>query len=170
MSKDFKKDAITAAISIVVLTVLFGLVYPLVTTGVSQLLFPGKADGSKVEVDGKVVGSSLIGQPFKREAARGPGLERDPAYFQPRPSVTGYSANVTFFNNLGPNNEALSHYFANKAEAYVAREGRYTPGLTVSDVPVDAVTTSASGVDPQISEANARIQANRVGERPRDAA
>src|SRR5262245_13329117 len=120
MSKDFRKDAITAAISIVVLTVLFGLVYPLVTTGISQLLFPNKADGSKVEIDGKVVGSSLIAQPFKRDAAKGPGLERDPAYFQPRPSVTGYSANVTFFNNLGPNSAALSHYFANKADAYIA--------------------------------------------------
>ncbi len=129
MGKDLKRDAITAGIAILVLTVLFGLVYPLVTTGVSQLLFPGKADGSKVEVDGKVVGSSLIGQPFKRDAARGPGLERDPAYFQPRPSVTGYSPNVTFFNNLGPNSEVLSRFFANKAEAYVAREGRYTPGL-----------------------------------------
>ena len=162
MSKDLKKDAITAAISIVVLTVLFGLVYPLVTTGVSQLLFPGKADGSKVELSGEVVGSSLIGQPFKRDAAKGPGLERDPAYFQPRPSVTGYSANATGFNNLGPNSLALSRFFANKAEAYVAREGRYTPGLDASGVPVDAVTTSASGVDPHISEANARIQANRV--------
>jgi K+-transporting ATPase ATPase C chain len=164
MSNDFRKDAITATIAILALTVLFGLVYPLVTTAVSQLLFPDKADGSKVELDGRVVGSSLIGQPFKRDAAKGPGLERDPAYFQPRPSVTGYSPNVTFFNNLGPNSQALSHYFANKAEAYVARESRYTRGLTVADVPVDAVTTSASGVDPHISEANARIQATRVAE------
>lgn len=162
MSNDFKKDAITAAISIVVFTLLLGLAYPLVTTGVSQLLFPDKADGSKVEVNGEVVGSSLIAQPFKRDAAKGPGLERDPAYFQPRPSVTGYSANVTYFNNLGPNSLALSRFFANKAEAYVARESRYTPGLGTSDVPVDAVTTSASGVDRHISEANARIQANRV--------
>ena len=94
------------------------------------------------------MGSKLIGQPFKRDAARGPGLERDPAYFQPRPSVTGYSGDVTFFNNLGPNSLALSRFFANKAEAYVAREGRYDPGLTVADVPVDAVTTSASGRRP----------------------
>ena len=145
-----------------VLTLLFGVAYPLVTTGVAQLVFPNQSDGSTVEVDGEVVGSKLIGQPFKRDAARGPGLERDPAYFQPRPSVTGYSANVTYFNNLGPNSLALSRFFANKAEAYVAREGRYDPGLTVADVPVDAVTTSASGVDPLISEANARIQAKRV--------
>ncbi len=146
------------------MTLVLGLAYPLVTTGVSQVLFGEKADGSKVELDGEVVGSSLIAQPFKREAERGPGLERDPAYFQPRPSVTGYSPNVTFFNNLGPNNLALSRYFANKAEAYLAREGEYTPGLELADVPVDAVTTSASGVDPHISEANAEIQANRVAE------
>lgn len=154
LGNDFRKDAVSAAIAIVVLTVLLGLVYPLVTTGVSQLLFGDKADGSKVEVDGTVVGSRLIGQSFKG----------DPAYFQSRPSATGYSANVTFFNNLGPNSRALSRFFANKARAYVAREGRYTPGLEVSDVPVDAVTTSASGVDPHISEANARIQANRIAE------
>lgn len=157
-----RRDAISAVLAVVILTLLLGVAYPLITTGVAQVLFPNKADGSKVEVDGEVVGSSLIGQPFKRDAERGPGTERDPAYFQPRPSVTGYSANVTFFNNLGPNSLALSRYFANKAEAYVAREGEFTTGLDVADVPVDAVTTSASGVDPHISEANAEIQANRV--------
>jgi K+-transporting ATPase ATPase C chain len=157
-----KRDLINSALAIIVLTLLLGLAYPLVTTGVSQVLFGDKADGSRVELDGEVVGSSLIAQPFKREAERGPGLERDPAYFQPRPSVTGYSANVTFFNNLGPNNLALSRYFANKVEAYLEREGEFTPGLELADVPVDAVTTSASGVDPHISEANAEIQANRV--------
>jgi K+-transporting ATPase ATPase C chain len=159
-----RRDLISSALAIVVLTIVLGLAYPLLTTGVSQLLFGDQADGSKVEVAGEVVGSSLIAQPFKREAERGPGLERDPAYFQPRPSITGYSPDVTYFNNLGPNNLALSRYFANKAEAYLTREGEYTPGLELADVPVDAVTTSASGVDPHISEANARIQANRVAE------
>jgi K+-transporting ATPase ATPase C chain len=159
-----RRDLINSALAIVVLTIVLGLAYPLLTTGVSQLLFGDQADGSKVELDGEVVGSSLIAQPFKREAERGPGLERDPAYFQPRPSITGYSPDVTYFNNLGPNNEALSRYFANKAEAYLAREGEFTPGLQLADVPVDAVTTSASGVDPHISQANARIQANRVAE------
>lgn len=147
-----QREALTATIAIVVLTLIFGVGYPLLTTGVAQLAFPGQADGSLVEVNGKPVGSKLIAQSFGS----------DPAYFRPRPSATGYSGDVTFFNNLGPNSAALSHYFRNKAEAYVAREGRYTPGLTVADVPVDAVTTSGSGVDPQISEANARIQANRV--------
>jgi K+-transporting ATPase ATPase C chain len=159
-----KRDLINSGLAIVVLTIVLGLAYPLLTTGVSQLLFGGQADGSKVEVDGEVVGSSLIAQPFRREAERGPGLERDPAYFQPRPSITGYSPNVTYFNNLGPNNLSLSRYFANKAEAYLAREGEFTPGLQLSDVPVDAVTTSASGVDPHISETNAEIQANRVAD------
>jgi potassium-transporting ATPase KdpC subunit len=159
-----RRDLTSSALAIVVVTIVLGIAYPLLTTGVSQVLFGDQADGSKVEVDGEVVGSSLIAQPFKREAERGPGLERDPAYFQPRPSITGYSPNVTYFNNLGPNNLTLSRYFANKAEAYLAREGEYTPVLELADVPVDAVTTSASGVDPHISEANARIQANRVAE------
>ncbi|MDX6622609.1 MAG: potassium-transporting ATPase KdpC subunit, partial [Solirubrobacterales bacterium] len=125
---------------------------PLATTGVAQVLFPGAADGSKIEVDGKVVGSELIGQDFGGE----------PGYFQGRPSVTGYSANVTYFNNLGPNNKELSEFFKEELDVYLAREGRYDKGLTAADVPVDAVTTSASGVDPHISEANARIQAHRI--------
>jgi potassium-transporting ATPase KdpC subunit len=147
-----RKDLITATIAIVFLTLLFGIVYPLVTTGVSQVLFPSASNGSKIEVDGKLVGSELIGQDFE-------GL---PRYFQSRPSVTGYSANVTYFNNLGPNNEELSGFFAEELKTYLARERRYDPGLTAAAVPVDAVTTSASGVDPHISEANARIQAHRV--------
>lgn len=147
-----RKDLTTAAIALVVFTLLLGLAYPLATTGVAQLLFPGAADGSKVEVDGKVVGSELIGQDFSGE----------PSYFQGRPSATEYSANVTFFNNLGPNNRELSEFFAEQLAAYLKREGRYDRGLTAAEVPVDAVTTSASGVDPHISAANARIQAHRV--------
>ena len=96
---------------------------------------------------------------------RGPEkLHRVPtAYFQSRPSATGYSGDVTFFNNLGPNNAALSHT-SKEGSRPTSPRGRYTPGLTPADVPVDAVTTSASGVDPQISEANARIQANRIAD------
>jgi len=147
-----RKDLTTAAIVLVFFTLLLGIAYPLVTTGVAQVLFPGAADGSKIEVDGKVVGSELIGQDFSGQ----------PRYFQGRPSATEYSANVTFFNNLGPNNKELSEFFAEELDAYVQREGRYDKGLTADDVPADAVTTSASGVDPHISEANARIQAHRV--------
>ncbi len=147
-----RKDLITATIAIVLLTLLLGIGYPLVTTGVSQVLFPGASNGSKIEANGKVVGSKLIGQDFRGE----------PRYFQSRPSATEYSADVTYFSNLGPNNRELSEFFAEELKAYLAREGRYDPGLTAADVPVDAVTTSASGVDPHISEANARIQAHRV--------
>jgi potassium-transporting ATPase KdpC subunit len=149
-----RKDLTTATIAIVFLTLLFGVAYPLLTTGVSQALFPNPSNGSRIEVDGKLVGSELIGQDFR-------GLSR---YFQGRPSVTEYSADVTYFNNLGPNNKELSQFFEEELKAYLARERLYDPGLTAAEVPVDAVTTSASGVDPHISEANARIQANRVAE------
>lgn len=147
-----RRDLSAAAIALVFFTLLLGIAYPLATTGVAQVLFPGAADGSRIEVDGRVVGSELIGQDFR-------GL---PRYFQGRPSATEYSANVTYFNNLGPNSRELSELFEAELDAYLAREGRYERGLTAADVPVDAVTTSASGVDPHISEANARIQAHRV--------
>ena len=147
----YLKASIVAAVGF---TLLFGLAYPLVTTGVSQVLFPNSADGSRVERDGETVGSKLIAQSFE-------GQRR---YFQPRPSVTGYSGNVTFFNNLGPNNKELSQLFAGYLDAYLSLEAPFAPGLETDDVPVDAVTTSGSGVDPHISVANARIQANRVAE------
>ena len=149
-----RRDFIPSIIAIVVITLLFGVIYPLATTGVAQVLFPGKADGSQIERDGKVVGSRLIGQDFRGR----------PRYFQSRPSATGYSANVTYFNNLGPNSKDLSDLFKENLAAYLKRERPFSPGLGRADVPVDAVTTSASGVDPHISEANARIQARRVAE------
>ena len=117
-------------------------------------MFPGKADGSQVKRDGKVVGSSLIGQDFGKR----------PGYFQSRPSVTGYDPAGTYFDNLGPNSRDLRDLFRKNIAAYLRRERPYSPGLTAGDVPVDAVTTSASGVDPHISEANARIQARRVAQ------
>jgi potassium-transporting ATPase KdpC subunit len=147
-----RKDLVTATIAIVFLTLLLGIGYPLVTTGVSQALFPSASNGGKVELDGRVVGARLIGQDFRGE----------PRYFQSRPSATEYSADVTYFNNLGPNNKELSEFFEEELDTYLTRERRYDPGLTAADVPVDAVTTSASGVDPHISEANARIQSHRV--------
>ena len=90
--------------------------------------------------------------------------EPDPRYFQSRPSATGYAPDVTFFNNLGPNNRELAGLFRENLALYLETERPYDPGLTREDVPVDAVTTSASGVDPHISEANARIQAHRIAE------
>ena len=166
-----RRDLTSSIVAVIVFTVLLGLVYPLAMTGLSQLLFPGKSDGSRIERDGSTVGSELIGQEFTMRVPRGAEgavnkfkLVPDPAYFQSRPSVTGYSADVTYFNNLGPNNAELSEYFSGQIDAYLELEGPYTPGLSAGDVPVDAVTTSASGVDPHISEANARIQANRIAE------
>jgi potassium-transporting ATPase KdpC subunit len=149
-----RRDVLPSIIAVVVLTLIFGVAYPLATTGVAQVLFPGKADGSRIERDGEVVGSSLIGQDFRGRAR----------YFQSRPSATDYSANVTYFNNLGPNSKDLRDLFAENLAAYLERERPYNPGLTRGDVPADAVTTSASGVDPHISEANARIQSRRVAE------
>jgi K+-transporting ATPase ATPase C chain len=151
------KELLTAVTAIVVLTVMLGIAYPLVMTGVSQVAFPNKADGSQIKLDGRVVGSSLIAKPFTR---RGGGP--DPRYFQPRPSQTDYSATSTAFSNRGPNSAVGRFFFRDQLDAYLALEGRYDPGLTRAKVPVDAVTTSASGVDPHISKANAAIQAHRI--------
>ncbi len=147
-----RRDLTSSALAVLVLTLLLGVVYPLVTTGVSQVLWPNKADGSQIERDGKTIGSRLIGQDFTGK----------PRYFQSRPSATDYSADVTYFNNLGPNSRELRDLFADNLAAYLTRERRYSPGLTADDVPADAVQTAGSGVDPHISTENARIQARRV--------
>ena len=142
---------------------MLGLGYPLAVTAISQIAFPGKADGSRIERDGETVGSQLIAQGYT--TTRGKRTVRDPRYFQPRPSQTGYSADVTYFNNLGPNNRDLKNFFVKQANRYVALEGDHVPGgLVPADVPVDAVTTSGSGVDPHISQANAELQAHRIAE------
>jgi potassium-transporting ATPase KdpC subunit len=168
-----RRDIVGSVVAIVVLTIGFGLVYPLVMTGVAQVAFNDKANGSQVSRDGKVVGSSLIGQDFRKPVLDASGqpkmdedgepvLEADPVWFQSRPSQSGYSANVTFFSNLGPNQKDLADQVKANLDAYLALERPFTPGLTAGGVPVDAVTDSASGVDPHISAANARIQANRI--------
>jgi K+-transporting ATPase ATPase C chain len=151
------KELVTAATAIVVLTVVLGIGYPLVLTGVAQVTFPNKANGSQIKVDGKVVGSRLIAKPFTLR-----GGKPDPRYFQPRPSQTHYSATATAFSNRGPNSAVGRFFYRDALASYLALERRYDPGLTPSLVPVDAVTTSASGVDPHISRANARIQAHRT--------
>jgi K+-transporting ATPase ATPase C chain len=151
------KELTTAAIAILVLTVVLGLAYPLVMTGVSQVAFPSKADGSQVKVDGKVVGSRLIAKAFTLK-----GGKPDPRYFQPRPSQSDYSATGTFFSNRGPNSAVGRFFYRDALASYLDLERRYDPGLTAAKVPVDAVTTSGSGVDPHISKANARIQAHRI--------
>lgn len=168
-----KRDLRTSLIAVILITVIFGLAYPLLFTGAAHLLFPGRADGSRITENGRVLGSSLIGQSFSRPVlgkAGKPKLDQDgaavlapdPRYFQPRPSQSGYDPSATFFSNLGPNSvDARDAVKANLA-AYLALERRFDPGLSSDDVPIDAVTQSASGVDPHISEANARIQADRV--------
>ena len=145
------KDLRTALIAAVAMTLVLGLLYPLLVTGISQALFPGAADGSKVSFDGRIVGSRLIGQEFKGKA-----------FFHSRPSATGYSGDATFFANVGPNSKEGREEVRENLAAYLRLNKPFDRGLTKADVPVDAVTNSASGVDPQISEADARIQAHRV--------
>jgi potassium-transporting ATPase KdpC subunit len=136
---------------LVIFTVLTGVVYPLVVTAIGQIAFHDKAEGSLVEVDGQAVGSSLIGQPFSA-----------PEYFHPRPSAAGegYDASASSGSNLGPTNPDFLATVAERVHAYREENG-------VDDgtpVPVDAVTASASGLDPHISVANATLQAPRVAE------
>jgi len=169
-----KRDVITAAIGIVVLTLFCGILYPLVITGISQVAFNGNANGQQVKIGGKLVGSQEIGQNFatqvykngKPEMKNGePVTNPDPRYFQSRPSATvpPNNAAATTFSNLGPNNTATEQEISSNIQAYIALNGPYYPGkLTAATVPVDAANTSASGIDPDISVRNADIQAHRV--------
>jgi potassium-transporting ATPase KdpC subunit len=169
-----RRDIITSAIGIVVLTLLCGILYPLVITGVSQVAFPGNANGQQVTVNGKLVGSKIIGQQFATQAVKAgkpqvdkngnPVTSPDPRYFQSRPSATvpPYNAAATAFSNLGPNSTATEQAIAANIQAYIALEKPYVAGLTAAQVPVDAANSSASGVDPDISVANADIQAHRI--------
>lgn len=150
-----RKELTTAAIGIVVLTLLLGVLYPLVVTGISQVAFPGNANGQQVRVGGRLIGSKIIGQSFGQ----------DPRYFQTRPSGTDPADDdaATEFANYGPDSRATERAIAANIAAYIRLNGRYYPGgLTAAKVPVDAADTSASGVDPDISVANAEIQAHRI--------
>ena len=170
-----KRDVITSAIGILVLTLVCGILYPLLVTGVSQVAFPGNANGQKIHVGGKLVGSKIIGQNFatvvvgkngKPEMQNGnPVTAPDPRYFQTRPSATVPSNNAaaTTFSNLGPNSKATLTEIQGNIQAYISLNGRYYPGgLTPAKVPVDAANSSASGIDPDISVANADVQAHRL--------
>jgi K+-transporting ATPase ATPase C chain len=142
------KDLMTAVLIFVVLTLLTGLVYPLLVTGIAQLVFPQQANGSLIERGGKIVGSELIGQPFA-----------GPTYFWSRPSATGpfpYNAAASSGSDLGPLNPAL----LDRVRADVERIQRAHPGQ--GPVPVDLVTASGSGLDPHISPAAAFYQVERV--------
>ena len=131
------------------ITLITGVAYPLLVTGISQAAFHGKANGSLIERDGKAVGSSLIGQPFS-----------DPKHFWSRPSATSpypYNASASSGSNQGPLNPAL----VDAATARIKALRDADPGNT-APVPVDLVTASASGLDPHISPAAAEYQVNRV--------
>lgn len=143
------KELKPALALLALLTVVTGLVYPLVVTGVAQGVFPHQANGSLIEHDGKVVGSELIGQPFS-----------DPKYFWSRPSATGpvpYNAGASSGSNQGPLNPALADAVKARMEALKAAD----PDNPLP-IPVDLVTASGSGLDPHISPAAAEYQVGRV--------
>src|SRR5215216_2239445 len=141
------KQIYPAVAMTIVLTVLLGVVYPLVVTGLAQVLFKEKAMGSLIERDGKVIGSRIIGQPFS-----GPG------YFHPRPSAagSGYDATSSAGTNLGPTSQKL---FETNVKPVADRLREENPG---APIPIDLVTSSASGLDPHISPAAAEFQIPRV--------
>ena len=144
---------VSSLIAVVVITAFFGLVYPAVMTGFASVTFSGKAAGSLIKQNGTVVGSSLAAQEFTSAK-----------YFHERPSATSpaYNAGATTFANLGPTNPQLAKNVDAEIAAILKLEGPYNPGMTKADIPVDAVTTSASGIDPDISQAYAQLQSHRI--------
>jgi K+-transporting ATPase ATPase C chain len=138
-----------AVVMLLLMTVITGIAYPLVVTGLAQVLFPSQANGSLIEKDGKPIGSTLIGQSFT-----------DPKYFWGRPSATtpqAYNGTGSNGSNLGPTNPALTEAVKQRIDALRAAD----PGNT-APVPVDLVTASGSGLDPEISPAAAAYQVPRV--------
>lgn len=150
------KQLRTAALMIVVLTVLTGLIYPLAMTGIAQVLFSDKADGSLITRNGQIVGSELIGQSFI-DADSGRVL---PGYFRSRPSAAGdgYDAALSAGSNLGPTNQGLIGRVA--ADVTTIRDENDL--AADAEIPVDLVTASGSGLDPHISPASAELQVPRV--------
>jgi K+-transporting ATPase ATPase C chain len=153
------RAAISSVLAIVLITAVFGLAYPVVMTGLGQAAFSNQADGSLIEQKGKVIGSRLIAQGFIGSR-----------YFHPRPTATSppYTAGGTWlggdttFANLGPTNPTLAQNVAKATRSILKLEGPFNPGLTIHEIPVDAVVTSGSGVDPEISSAYAQLQAHRI--------
>jgi K+-transporting ATPase ATPase C chain len=147
------RDLRSSIVAGIVLTLAFGLAIPALFTGFAQVAFKHQANGSLISVHGQVVGSSLAAQSFTK-----------PQYFHERPSATSpaYNADGTTFANLGPTNPQLAKNVSATAAAVLKLERPYNPGLTIHDIPVDAVTTSGSGIDPDISPLYAQLQAHRV--------
>jgi K+-transporting ATPase ATPase C chain len=147
------RDLKGSIVAVVLLTAVLGLGLPALFTGFSQLAFSSQANGSLIKVNGKVVGSRLVAQSFAK-----------PQYFHPRPSATAppYNGGATTFANLGPTSPDLAKAVKDQAAAILELEAPYNPGLTIHQIPVDAVTTSGSGVDPDISPAYAQLQSKRI--------
>ncbi len=145
------RNLVRALLATIVLAVITGLIYPLVMTGIAQAAFHDKADGSLVTVDGKVVGSSLIGQDWQGTR-----------WFYGRPSAIEDDASTSSGSNLGPLSKALAAAIRQRVSAIVKLDGPYHPGLTAAQIPVDLLTASASGLDPDISPAAALFQAPRI--------
>lgn len=148
------RDLRGALVVVVLATAVLGLGYPALATGFGRLLFPHQASGSLIQgADGTVLGSELAAQAFTRTQ-----------YFHERPSATSpaYNAANTTFANLGPTSPELAKAVKERVAAILKLEGPYVPGLTAHGIPVDAVTTSGSGIDPDISPAYAALQAHRV--------
>jgi K+-transporting ATPase ATPase C chain len=134
----------------IVLTILLGVIYPLAMTGIANVIFPHQAQGSLIERDGKVVGSELIGQTFAA-----------PGYFHSRPSAAGdkgYDASNSGGSNLGPTNKVLISTVQQRLKDVLETN----PGIDAHQVPIDLVTASGSGLDPEISPAAADIQVSRI--------
>jgi K+-transporting ATPase ATPase C chain len=146
-----RTNIIRSAIVIVASTILLGFVYPAVMVAVGQIAFSNQANGSLITRDGRTVGSKLAAQAFN-----------GPRYFHERPSAVAYNADGTSFSNLGPNSKALAALVRTRIQRILKLEGPYTPGLAARDIPVDAVTASGSGIDPEISKAYAELQAPRI--------
>jgi K+-transporting ATPase ATPase C chain len=147
------RNALRALIATLVLAVITGLVYPLVMTGFAQIAFHSKANGSSVHAQGRVVGSTLIGQ-----------LWTGPQWFYGRPSAISnpYDASTSSGSNLGPLSKALADAIRQRVAAIMKVDGPYHPGLLPSGIPVDLLTASASGLDPDISPEAAMFQAARI--------
>jgi K+-transporting ATPase ATPase C chain len=147
------RNAFRALIATIVLAVFTGLIYPLVMTGFAQIAFHGKANGSLVTADGRTVGSSLIGQEWTGAT-----------WFYGRPSAIAkpYDASTSSGSNLGPLSGRLADEIRQRVAAIRKLEGPYHPGLTTSRIPVDLLTASGSGLDPDISPAAARFEAPRI--------
>lgn len=152
--RGLSRQYLVAVRAMIVLTVLLGLAYTLLITAIGQIALPAQSNGSTVDVDGEVVGSSLIGQGFTD--ADGNAL---PEWFQPRPSAAGdgYDAGASSGANLGPNNEDLLAAIEERKAAIEELDG-------TSEIPADAVTASGSGLDPHISPEYARLQVARVAD------